>query len=110
MEFSMIRRPGVRRYEVESVGRTLVILAIDRVEAIVRFFDAEKFTIEETCDASEPYLWHLRTEVRVRNVQSDRTGPWWVYEVIVHDLKPSLPERPDRHVHVLGQTDKEMRE
>ena len=100
----------MRRYEVKTCGAVTEgeaknIGAVNRIEAIVRFFNARLFTRPGTpnpClteeDINSQFYNHL--SVRALDKDTGRFGPWEEYKVIVHDLKPRLPSLPERHVHV----------
>lgn len=107
-----IRNLVVRKYEVKlgepnERVRVLTVWSINRVEAIVRAFGAEKFTVPDKL-AVCPFNDKLHNEVpavsvRIYDARKEEWSEWATYRVIVHDVLHQMPNLPERHIHVFDK-------
>lgn len=107
-----IRNIVVRQYEVK-IGepdervKAMSVWAINRTEAIVRAFRAEKFTAPDkvpTCPTSEKLTNEIPcVSVRIFDPRKENWSEWMSYRVVVHDVIHPMPNLPERHVHIFNK-------
>lgn len=95
-----VSKTRVHPHEVVFGSDMREIVALNKFEAVVRFFNAEKFSRPEAEVCVECLqIEACRVTVRRYDRTNKRYGPRETFIVIVNDIKRSLPELPERHVH-----------